>query len=164
MTIADDVAARSLDIHWPAGFSPEHADMFAHNEIVINAPRSAVWRILLAAEDWPQWYPNSHNVRILDEDAGGLLTDSVQFSWQTFGFDLVSTIAEIEPEVRIGWRGGTDWYHTWYLQDHPAGTLVIMEEVGRGTDAATMADTTPDRMHRGHELWNQCLKWASEEA
>jgi uncharacterized protein YndB with AHSA1/START domain len=162
MTIAEDRSVRNHDIHWPDGFSPDTGDMFAHNEIIINAPRGRVWQTLVEAEKWPQWYPNSHDVRILGESSGGLLTRDSKFSWQTFGFDLVSTIAELVPESRIGWHGGSDWYHTWLLLDDPAGCRVIMEEVGRGPDAVTMAQTDPDRMHRGHELWNQTLKWVCE--
>lgn len=163
VTIADDLAARSADIHWPDGFSPDTADMFAHNEIIINAPRHVVWRTLLRAEKWPEWYPNSHHVHVLGDNSNGLLADGSRFRWGTFGFDLVSTVAEFVPESRLGWYGGADWYHTWLLLDAPVGCHVTMEEAGKGTDAATMARTAPDRMHRGHDLWNQTLKWICEE-
>jgi hypothetical protein len=51
MSTKDDLAHRSPDIHWPTGFEPEKADLFAHNDLIINAscercstgPRSA-WR------------------------------------------------------------------------------------------------------------------------
>jgi polyketide cyclase/dehydrase/lipid transport protein len=164
MTIADDIAARNHDIHWPDGFVPEAADMFAHNEIFVEAPRGNIWHVLLDAEKWPMWYPNSHNVRILDSGSSGLLSESSSFRWETFGFELVSTIAEFVPESRIGWHGGVDWYHTWLLIDHPKGCRVVMEEAGNGSDAAAMARTDPDRMHRGHELWNQALKWVCESS
>ncbi len=49
----DDLAMRSKDLHWPDGFAPDGADWFAHNEVVINAPRSTVWRHLVEAEKWP---------------------------------------------------------------------------------------------------------------
>jgi hypothetical protein len=48
----DDLAMRSKDIHWPDGFSPDGADLFAHNEVFINAPRSTMWRHILEAEKW----------------------------------------------------------------------------------------------------------------
>jgi len=32
MTMKDDLANRSPDIHWPQGFDPLHADLFSHNE------------------------------------------------------------------------------------------------------------------------------------
>ncbi len=46
--INDDLAMRSKEIHWPDG-----ADVFAHNEVFINAPRSTGWRHLVEAEKWP---------------------------------------------------------------------------------------------------------------
>jgi hypothetical protein len=47
--VASDLAHRSPDIHWPAGFSTEITDMFSHNEIMIHAHCSTVWRHLVAA-------------------------------------------------------------------------------------------------------------------
>ena len=38
MSMKEDLANRSPDIHWPEGFTPADADLFAHNEISINAP------------------------------------------------------------------------------------------------------------------------------
>ncbi len=49
----DDLAMRSKEIHWPDGFAPGGADVFAHNEVFINAPRSTVWRHSVEAEKWP---------------------------------------------------------------------------------------------------------------
>src|SRR5258708_32738905 len=43
-TIKDDLAKRSPDIHWPAGFSPADAAFFAHNEGFIKAPCATVWQ------------------------------------------------------------------------------------------------------------------------
>jgi hypothetical protein len=37
MSMKDDLAHRSPDIHWPTGFEPEKADLFAHNDLIINA-------------------------------------------------------------------------------------------------------------------------------
>jgi hypothetical protein len=34
--MARDLATRDRDIHWPAGFEPEQADLFAHNEARLN--------------------------------------------------------------------------------------------------------------------------------
>jgi hypothetical protein len=45
--VASDLAHRSPDIHWPDGFSPEIADMFSHNEIMIHVNCSIVLRHLV---------------------------------------------------------------------------------------------------------------------
>ena len=48
-TICDDLIERSADIRWPDGFDPAHADLFAHNDIVINAPAKDIWAMLIAS-------------------------------------------------------------------------------------------------------------------
>ena len=35
--IHDDLIERSVNIHWPDGYDPGHADLFAHNTILIDA-------------------------------------------------------------------------------------------------------------------------------
>jgi hypothetical protein len=47
MSMNDDLAHRSPDIHWPAGFVPTNADLFAHNEMLINAPCGRVWKHII---------------------------------------------------------------------------------------------------------------------
>jgi hypothetical protein len=37
MTMKDDLVDRSPDIHWPQGFHPSKADLFSHNDLLINA-------------------------------------------------------------------------------------------------------------------------------
>jgi hypothetical protein len=80
--VNDDVAKRSPDIHWPAGFSPDDADLFAHNEIFINAPCVTVWQHLVEAPKWPLWYSNSHDLHI-SNDRTGLLQQDSSFEFNT---------------------------------------------------------------------------------
>jgi hypothetical protein len=64
MSMKDDLAHRSSDIHWPIGFEPEKADLFAHNDLIINASCERVWTHIIDASRWPTWYPNSKDVEI----------------------------------------------------------------------------------------------------
>jgi Polyketide cyclase / dehydrase and lipid transport len=64
MSMKDDLAHRSPDIHWPAAFEPANADLFAHNELLINASCERVWKHIVDASHWPTWYPNSKDVQI----------------------------------------------------------------------------------------------------
>ena len=64
MSMKDDLAHRSTDIHWPAGFEPENADLFAHNDLIINASCERIWKHVIEASRWPIWYPNSKDVEI----------------------------------------------------------------------------------------------------
>ena len=62
LTINGDGAQRNPDIHWPKGQQPEDADLYAHNEIMVNASCEIVFANIVDAQSWPSWYPNSHNV------------------------------------------------------------------------------------------------------
>lgn len=163
---AHDLAQRHPEIDWPEGFSPETADLFTHNEIFINAPRRTVWKHLVEAEKWPGWYPNSRDVKVTAGDGSGTLTAESRFIWTTFGLDVSSRVHEYVPESRIGWYGeavGVSAYHTWLLTDEGSGCRVVTEEAANGPGAAEMARTDPDRMHKGHDLWNTRLKLLSEQ-
>jgi hypothetical protein len=160
---ADDFAQRSPDIHWPAGFTPRDADLFAHDEIMIGAPCERIWRHILEAAKWPSWYSNAKDVRI---GGDGVLHADSHFIWNTFGLEVDGTVHEFVPSTRIGWFGtATDLraYHTWYLAPVSASACqVITEEVGKGPAAVALRASDPDAMHRGHDLWLTSLKSLSE--
>jgi uncharacterized protein YndB with AHSA1/START domain len=166
MTMKDDLANRSHDIHWPQGFDPIRADLFSHNELLITATCERVWRHIIEATEWPEWYPNSKDVRIVGDD-GTVLKEDTTFRWTTFGLPLESRISEFVPYSRIGWYGyapGTapSFYHTWYLTPRGDACLVVTDEVGKGRDAAHLREADESLMHRGHDLWLATLKWVSE--
>jgi hypothetical protein len=162
-----DATKKSSEIHWPTGFSPNDADLFAHNEIFIKAPVSTVWQRLVEAQKWPEWYPNSQGVQILNDPSGVLKADS-KFDWNTFGLHITSTIHEFVPSSRLGWFGkgtGVDavFYHTWLLVPAADGCQVITEEVAKGPGAVAFRKSDPNAMHRGHDLWLNGLKLVSEK-
>jgi uncharacterized protein YndB with AHSA1/START domain len=166
MTMREDLTNRSHDIHWPPGFEPEKADLFAHNEIVINAPCDRVWKHIVEATAWPQWYPNSKDVRII-EGADGVLGMNTVFRWTTFGLALESKVHECVPFSRLGWYGyapGSQptFYHNWYLVPKGDACHVVTDEVGIGADAAHLRETDESLMRRGHDLWLATLKWVAE--
>jgi uncharacterized protein YndB with AHSA1/START domain len=164
-TMTRDLADRWPDIHWPEGFSPDHADLFSHNELRIEAPCERVWENIVDATKWPQWYPNSKDVVVMD--GGNVLRAGSVFRWTTFGLPLESRIDEFTPFSRIGWYGYApgeqpSFYHTWYLKPVGEGCLVATDEVGKGKSAAHLRETDESLMHRGHDLWLATLKWMAE--
>jgi len=164
MTMKQDLANREKDIHWPQGFAPSQADLFSHNELLINASCERIWSHIIDAAKWPEWYPNSKEVKINDDT---VLKDGTLFRWRTFGLQHESKVNEFVPYTRIGWYGyapGTEpsFYHTWYLKLQGDACLVVTDEVGRGKDAAHLRETDESLMHRGHDLWLATLKWISE--
>jgi len=165
-TIKDDLAKRSKDIHWPSGFSPSEAIVFAHNEVFIEASCTTVWRHLVDAPNWPTWYPNAQDVTIANNRSGALEQDSI-FEWSTFSLPITSIVHEFVPNSRLAWFGkskGLDavFYHTWYLVPTPEGCQMITEEVVQGPGAITFRDKDPGALHRGHENWLKGLKQVSE--
>ena len=54
-------------VHWPDGYAPASARVYAHNELVIPTSPDRVWEWLVRARQWPHWYPNSWSVKILEE-------------------------------------------------------------------------------------------------
>jgi hypothetical protein len=53
LTINRDGAQRNPDIHWPEGQHPEDADLYAHNEIMVNASCETVFANIVDAQSWP---------------------------------------------------------------------------------------------------------------
>ncbi|RDS84151.1 SRPBCC family protein [Dyella psychrodurans] len=164
-SMEQDLENRSHDIHWPTGFEPEKADLFSHNELVINASCERVWKHIIDANKWPDWYPNSKHVRIFGSSPS--LAQGTVFRWTTFGLPLESKVNEYVPYTRIGWYGYAPgakptFYHTWYLTSAGDACDVVMDEVGKGADAAHLRETDESLMHRGHDLWLATLKWVSE--
>ena len=53
MSMKDDLAHRFPDIHWFAGFESEKADLFAYNDLIINASCERVWTHIIEASRRP---------------------------------------------------------------------------------------------------------------
>ena len=164
MSMKSDLANREKDIHWPQGFDPSQADLFSHNELLINASCARIWSHIIDASKWPEWYPNAKEVKVTGDN---VLKDGTVFRWITFGLPIESKVNEFTPYTRIGWYGyapGTapSFYHTWYLKTRGDACLVVTDEVGKGKDAVHLRETDQSLMHRGHDLWLATLKWVSE--
>jgi hypothetical protein len=164
LTFNEDGAQRSKDIHWPDGFHPEQADLFAHNEIVVYTSCEKVFANLIDAPVWPSWYPNSHTVKLLNSP-DGKLHEGTQFSWDTFGVHIESQVHEFVPNSRLGWFGngtGMNAYHTFLLIRTNEGCHIVTEEVVKGPGAVEFRQKQPNAMHEGHDLWLSTLKQHSE--
>ena len=164
MSMRSDLATRDRDIHWPQGFDPSQADLFSHNELLINASCARIWSHIIDADKWSEWYPNAKEIKITGDT---VLKDGTIFRWTTFGLPIESKVNEFAPYTRIGWYGyapGTapSFYHTWYLKPRGDACMVVTDEVGKGKDAAHLRESDEGLMHRGHDLWLATLKWVSE--
>jgi uncharacterized protein YndB with AHSA1/START domain len=150
-------ASPEPSIHWPQGLGPQQADLFDHNELAMQASCADVWRALVDAGRWPDWYPNSQDVKV---DRGGTLAAGRSFQWRTFGVDVASVVHEFVPQQRLGWFGyarDLEAYHTWLLIPQGQGCMVVTEEAVRGPAAVALRRDQPQAMHQGHALWLERL-------
>ena len=141
------------------------ADLFAHNEIFVRASCKKVFNNLADAQAWPSWYPNSHDVKLLN-NLDGKLHRGTRFSWDTFGVHIESTVHEFVPDSRLGWFGnGTAMkaYHMFLLLREAEGCRIVTEEVVKGPGAIDFREKQPAAMHEGHDLWLSTLKQRSEQ-
>jgi len=124
-----------------------------------------VWRHIVEARQWPEWSPNAHDVRMVNDRTAVLQRDS-RFAWSTFGIHIDSTVHEFVPNSRVGWFGkrtDIDAYHTWFLVAASRACQLITEEVAKGPGAMAIRTSDPNGMHKGHELWLNSLKRLSEK-
>ncbi len=165
-TMDHDLAVRSKSIHWPSGFDPVKAELFAHNEGWISAHCSIVWEKIVDVSRWPSWYPNSRDI-VLDGEVP-VITSQSRWKWKTFGFDVESNVNEFVVNSRLAWYGNVPgkpraFYHVWSLKPASGGCQVVTEEAAVGPDAAQLRKSNESLLHRGHELWIATLKWVSEQ-
>lgn len=82
----------SSAIRWPSYYRPEKC-VHVSNNLDMSAPRDRVWAHLIRADLWPDWYPNSKNLRFLNQP-GPDLQPGTRFTWKTFDLTITSTVLE----------------------------------------------------------------------
>jgi uncharacterized protein YndB with AHSA1/START domain len=154
-------------INWPARYKPEDAGFFVHNEVIIHAPPTLVWNLLVQAEAWPSFYEGATNVRVLASPDKRLHPDSV-FSWSTMDLDFESTVKEFEPPSRLSWesrKSTIKGYHAWLLIPDGAGTKLVTEESQHGFLTLMQKVFVPNKLRHLHDVWlMQIKKLAEKEA
>jgi polyketide cyclase/dehydrase/lipid transport protein len=149
-------------IRWPEHFEPSRCPVHVRNELAMTASAEAVWSCLVRAEEWPSFYPNSHDVKI--EDGSGVLSWESRFRWRTFGVSLQSTVEELVPGERLAWRAlamGVDAYHAWLIEPRGTGCWVLTEETQHGWLARLGNLVRPTRMSDQHQIWLEGLQKAA---
>ena len=149
---------------WPAGFEPENSSVYARNEIAIAAPPERVWRWLIRAAKWPEWYSNSANVNFIRGNPPDLAPDT-EFKWKTFGATVTSSVITFEPSHELGWdaRGILRAYHGWTIEpDARDGCRVVTEECQNGLVPKIAWWYLRPMLERGHQGWVESLKRVAE--
>jgi len=151
--------SQTLSVRWPDRYRPEVCPVHVRNELDMAASPQQVWAALIDAPQWPQWYVNASNVRLLGDGPG--LSLGQAFRWKTFGVTITSTVREFVPGERIAWDGcapGLDVYHGWVLQPSDRGCRVLTEETQHGILVRLGQLFMPGRMFRFHQIWLQALE------
>jgi uncharacterized protein YndB with AHSA1/START domain len=146
-------------VQWPAHYSPATAPVHVRNALDIAAPAEVVWAWLIRAQRWPEWYPNSADVKFVTGTPPDL-SAGTRFTWKTFGVSLESTVLEFVPCERIAWDArarGVDAYHAWVISPTDAGSHVLTEETQHGWIARLGNLLMPQRMHTYHQVWLERL-------
>jgi hypothetical protein len=183
-TVSRDWAERSPEVRWPTPMFNGAAEIFAHNQIVINASCDTVWDHLIHAELWPHWCPYSGKVTIWGRSQ--VLQKNSKFTWVSsdlpqqipilgnYPADRVDgLVVEFVPPNRLGWRSFgrqetihgplVDSYHNWFIKPiGPRKCLVTFEEVATGLAARWARCAYPELVHLTHEHWLEALKRVSE--
>ena len=149
---------------WPPGFEPDNSSVFAHNEIAIAAPPERVWRWLIRAANWPQWYSNSANVTFLSGASPDLALDT-EFRWKTFGAMVTSRVIVFDAPHELVWdaRGVLTAYHGWIIEpDGSGGCRVVTEETQNGLVPKIAWWYLRPMLERGHQNWVESLKHVAE--
>jgi hypothetical protein len=182
--VSRDWVERSPEMNWPTPMFNKSAEIFAHNQIVINASCETVWDHLIHAEQWPRWSPYTGKVTIL----GGsqVLQKKSKFTWISADvpqllpiYDQMppgpvdALVIEFVPPNRIGWRSYgrqlttpfplISSYHNWYIKPlGPRKCLVTFEEVATGVASRWERGNYPEFTHLSHDHWLEDLKRISE--
>jgi hypothetical protein len=140
---------------WPSRSAPADCPVFVHNEIVVDAPPERVWRWLVRADRWPEWFARASRVRI--EGGGPALTEGSVVSWRMLGAGIRVTVRRADGARALDWEGGAAGvhaYHAWLLDPLPDGrTRVITEETERGPVPSLLRWYLRGALHKAHEEW-----------
>ena len=150
-------------VHWPDGYAPASARVYAHNELVIPTSPDRIWEWLVRARQWPHWYPNSWSVKILKRSKrthGGQLKSGREFNWITFGLPITATVDQYDKPTTIGWTwrsrgwtGGASGYHIWLIEPQQSRCRVVTEETQRGPLPSLLRFVLQPALHFSHQLW-----------
>jgi hypothetical protein len=149
---------------WMAGFEPENSSVYARNEIAIDAAPERVWRWLIRAAKWPEWYSNSANVSFIRGNPPDLALDT-EFRWKTFGATVTSRVIVFDHPHELGWdaRGVLKAHHGWLIEpDGRGGCRVITEECQKGIVPKIAWWYLRPMLVRGHQDWVGSLKRVAE--
>lgn len=86
------------------------------NELETEVAPERIWRWLVHARRWPEFYADASHVRVPTPE----LAPGTRFTWRTLGVSVTTVVEEFVPNERLAWRGtgllGAKGYHAWVFE------------------------------------------------
>lgn len=163
-------------IIWPEKYTPGTTDNYCSNEIIVaGLTTEEVWKYLVNPFAWPEYYPNSSDIELVDQDLKTLQLHT-RFRFKTFGFPIEAAVTECVPPnnkvARLAWHGWAegseetrlDVLHAWLIEDLPKGRVrILTQESQIGKPAQELAKAKPNPMINGHQDWLEGLATAAKQ-
>jgi len=152
-------------INWPDEFRPENCAVHVTNAMDMDVSMERVWNCLVRATEWPDFYPNASNVKILD-GYSQQLDMGTRFRWKTFNMTIETTVTEFEPYERLAWEAhsmGMHVYHAWLITPRSDGCRVVTEETQNGLIPLIGKFLMPGSIYKQHQIWLETLCEASKK-
>jgi uncharacterized protein YndB with AHSA1/START domain len=134
----------------------EGAPVVSRSEIEIAATPDAVWDVLTAFEDWPNWLRDVKSMSIEAPVAAGTV-----FRWKAGPGTITSTIQRVERPRLIAWTGrtfGIEAIHFWHFEARDGATFVRTEESYEGLVARLLRGWLQKTLDRALDDGLQDLK------
>ncbi|QCB43284.1 SRPBCC domain-containing protein [Sphingomonas sp. PAMC26645] len=153
---------------WPEAFDPKTSAIYALNDIDVAAPPEVVWKLLVDAENWSDYFPPEDQVKILSDEHE--LQLGTRYSRVTVGFPMSLVVTESVPGQRLAWsttvdgdHTGSSAYHGWVITPTDTGCHLLTEETQQGPFfLEELGRKNPGALYRYHQNWVEELKRAAE--
>lgn len=153
---------------WPEQFDPKISAIYALNDIEVKAPPEVVWKLLVNAENWSNYFPPEDQVKILSGESGLVL--GTKFHRVTVGYPMSLIVTEYVPGRRLAWsttvdgdETGSTAYHGWVITPTDDGCHVLSEETQQGEFFLELIGRKhPGALFRYHQDWVDGLAQAAE--
>jgi len=138
----------------------QHAPLFAHKDIFIEAPPQSVWNVQTDINNWSRWQPAITASKLESPLAVGSV-----FRWRSGGVNVTSTVQVLKLNELIAWTGqslGAQAKHIWKLIPQGNGTLVTTEESMEGWSVRLLKLVMPKFLDNSLDPWLRNLKTQAE--
>ena len=155
-------------VTWPERYDPRTSAVYALDDIDVQAPPEAVWRLLVDAENWAGCFPPEDQARILGGEPE--LAMGTEFRRVTVGFPMSLRVTEFQPFSRLSWETvvdgdetGSSAYHGWVITPTEYGCHVLTEETQQGRFFLDeLGYRNPGALYRYHQDWVERLARAAQ--